>query len=95
MSTLIPNSEDHAAAQYAEAEASSRRMLKPTAAPGSTSGSALLGLVAVIAALIAVVALATGNSEPQPVAAAPTAPTPITPPRRPPPPPRPPPKRRA
>ena len=71
MSTLIPNSEDHAAAHYAEAEG----FLAPDVEADRRSwmyvGLGLVGLLALIAALIAVVALATGDSEPQPVAAAP------------------------
>ena len=63
MSTLIPNSEDHAAAHYAEAEG----FLAPDVEADRRSwiyvGLGLVGLVAVIAALIAVVALATGNGE--------------------------------
>ena len=95
MSTLIPNSEDHAAAHYAEAEG----FLAPDVEADRRSwiyvGLGLVGLVAVIAALIAVVALATGNSEPQPVAAAPTGAHTDHAAAAPPPPPRPPPKRRA
>jgi nitrite reductase (NO-forming) len=73
MSTLIPNSEDHAAAHYAEAEGFLAPDIEADRRSWIYVALGLVGLVAVIAASIAVVALATGNRELQPAGAAPAA----------------------